>query len=472
MENASVKTKYYPAPIEKIAVDLTVKNKEGTLNDLVVNAQPISFEFEGSPFVVKADLSNFDNIVYDITSKGKLDLGRIYRVFAYDGWNVKGVIEADISLKGNQADAAAGRFSRLNNSGSLKVNEVIIHSDLYPLPFIVDRGVFRFQQDQLRFEDLRTTYGKSTVTLNGTVSNVFNYISESGPLKGDLRLSSDHLFLNELMAYNADSTSARPDSMTSTSSGVIMVPGNLDMRFAADVKNVDYNKLQVKDVKGEVIIKDAALQMNKTGFTVADAATTMDATYRSLSPARAFFTYHVEMNDFDVKKMYDQVELFRELAPAAEKAQGIISLNYDLEGKLDGDMYPIMPSLKGGGVLSVKQVKMKGFKLFSGMSKETGKSEINDPDLSKINFKTSIKNNVVTLEKTKMKVGGFRLRIQGQTNFDGMVKFKCRLGLPPFGIVGIPMNITGPGQNPRIKVGKTDELPLEERKEETDDTGN
>jgi AsmA protein len=178
------------------------------------------------------------------------------------------------------------------------------------------------------------------------------------------------------------------------------------------------------------------------------------------------------MNDFDVKKMYEQVELFRELAPAAGNAQGIISLNYDLEGKLDGDMYPIMPSLKGGGVLSVKQVKMKGFKLFSGMSRETGKSEIKDPDLSKINFKTSIKNNVVTLEKTKMKVAGFRLRIQGQTNFDGEVKLKCRLGLPPFGIVGIPMNITGPGQNPRIKVGKGDELPMAEQQEEMEDAEN
>ena len=70
------------------------------------------------------------------------------------------------------------------------------------------------------------------------------------------------------------------------------------------------------------------------------------------------------------------------------------------------------------------------------------------------------------------KLAGFRLRIQGQTNFDGMVKFKCLPRLPPFGIVGIPMNITGPGQNPKIKVGKSDELPLEERQEEMDDTAN
>lgn len=205
---------------------------------------------------------------------------------------------------------------------------------------------------------------------------------------------------------------------------------------------------------------------------MAGASTSMDATYKSLSPDKAFFTYHITMNDFDVKRMYKEVELFRELAPAAGKAEGIISVDYNLEGKLNADMYPIMPSLKGEGVLSIKKVKMKGFRLFSAMGKSTGKDGLNDPDLSKINFKTKIQNNVVTLEKTKIKVAGFRLRLQGQTSLDGKLKLKCRLGLPPFGIIGIPMNITGTGQNPRIRLGKGDELPLEEQKEETEDVDN
>ena len=472
VENASLRTKYYPAPIEKLAIDATVQNKEGTLNDLDIYVKPVSFEFEGKPFMIKADLQNFDNIHYDIVSKGAVDLGRIYRVFSQEGWDVKGIIETDLSMEGNQADATASRFSRLNNSGTLKVVDLAVYSDLYPLPFLIDRGVFRFRQDEMKFEDFRAKYGTSAVTLNGAVYNVFNYVAGSGPLKGDIRLNADYILLDELMAFKSDTISARPDSISATSSGVIIVPSDLDLKFTADVKTVEFNKLLVKDVKGEVLVKDGELKMNETGFTLADAVTVMNATYKSLSPVRAYFTYHIAMNDFDVKKMYEQVELFRQLAPAAAKAQGIISLDYDLEGKLDGDMYPIMPSLKGKGVLSVKQVKMKGFKLFSAMGRETGKNEIKDPDLSKINFKTSIKNNVVTLEKTKIKVAGFRIRMQGQTSFDGMIKFKCRLGLPPFGIVGIPMSITGSGQNPIIKMRKGDELPLEEQQEEMEDTDN
>jgi AsmA protein len=73
---------------------------------------------------------------------------------------------------------------------------------------------------------------------------------------------------------------------------------------------------------------------------------------------------------------------------------------------------------------------------------------------------------VVTLEKTKIKVAGFRLRLQGQTDFDGRIKFNCRVGLPPFGIIGIPVKVTGTGEQPIIKTRRTDSLPLEEQKEE------
>src|SRR4030095_15573792 len=308
--------------------------------------------------------------------------------------------------------------------------------------------------------------GTSSVVLDGSFSNLFNYIGGTGPLKGDLHLRSDYLLLDELMAYHSDTVSARPDSLDAGSSGVIMLPRDLDLKFRADVKQVDYNKMKIDSVKGEVLLKEGEIKISQAGFKYAGAATTMDATYQGLSPARALFNCHLKMDDFDVQKMYKEAELFRQLAPAAEKAQGIIAVDYNLDGKLNGDMYPILPSLRGGGVVSIKNVKLKGLKFFSAMSKETGKEEINDPDLSKINFKTSIMNNVVTLEKTKIKVSGFRLRLQGQTDFNSRIKFNCRVGLPPFGIIGIPLKVTGTGQQPVIKVGKTDSLPLEEQKEE------
>jgi AsmA protein len=59
-------------------------------------------------------------------------------------------------------------------------------------------------------------------------------------------------------------------------------------------------------------------------------------------------------------------------------------------------MFPVYLSLKGNGVLSVKNVKFNGWKLFNKVSSESGKTDLKDPDLSKIDVKSSIKNNLFT----------------------------------------------------------------------------
>ena len=157
------------------------------------------------------------------------------------------------------------------------------------------------------------------------------------------------------------------------------------------------------------------------------------------------------------KTAYSEIAMFREMVSAAENAEGIISLNYQIGGKLDGNMDPIYPSLRGGGTLSVKQVKMKGFKMFNVVSKETGKEGINNPNVSQVDIKTKVRNNIITLERFKFKVAGFRPRIEGTTSFDGQLNIKMRLGLPPLGIIGIPLSITGTQENPKVKLGRQSE---------------
>jgi len=100
---------------------------------------------------------------------------------------------------------------------------------------------------------------------------------------------------------------------------------------------------------------------------------------------------------------------------------------------------------------------MKGFKLLNVVSAKTENPDIKDPDISKVNIKTTIKNNIVTVERFKFKVSGFRLRFEGQTSLDGKLNLKMRVGLPPLGIIGIPIRVLGTQENPDIQLGKKSE---------------
>lgn len=465
LNNGRIQTKYYPHPLEQIQVGARVTSKAGSLKDLQVAITPVSLVFEGQPFTLKADLQNFTDLNYSLISQGALDLGRIGKVFALKDYEISGLVDTRLSLRGRQSDATAGRYDRLFNEGTLRVKNLMVRSELFPLPFYINTGNFHFDQDKMWFDAFNGSYGKTHFTVNGWLSDVFGYMSRTGqPLRGNFTLNSDYLYADEFTAFAGKAPASTGVPATP---GVVMVPTDLAVGFHADVMRIDYNGLRIDSFTGGVHVDSGALRLDTTAFRLAGAAVQMNALYKSIDPQRALFNYHLQAKDFDVQRAYREVKLFHDMATSAAKAQGIISIDYTLAGRLDGNMRPVYPSLKGGGTLSIRKVKVKGLRLFGEVSKQTNK-DVNDPDLSKVDVKSTIANNLMTIERTRMKVSAFKLRIEGQTSFDGRLNLHVRVGLPPFGIIGIPVYVSGTQDNPIVKVsrGKNGQLQETEDKDE------
>ncbi len=455
-KNGYIKTDYYPNPIKNINLVASLSDNSGSLKDLKVNISPASFDFEGKPIYVKANLENLENVKYDIKAKGELDLAKIYKVFSQKGLDIKGYIKADVSFQGTQADAVAGNYHKLNNKGTLLLRNIKTNSDYLPKPFLITEGEFVFNQDKMNFNNFSATYGQSNFSMNGYMQNVIDYVlSEKGILKGNFNLKANYINVDEFMPNSAKNQA----TSNSSSNSVVVIPPNLDLQFNCVAQKVDFDELKMENLKGNVSINKGVLKLNKSGFDIIGSNVKMDVVYGSESLEKAFFEFEVLAKEFNVKRAYNEIKMFREMASAAQSAEGIVSLDYKVAGKLNSQMMPIYPSLKGGGMLSVKNVKMKGFKMFGAVSKKTGKDAIKNPDLSKVDIKSTIKNNIITIERFKFKVAGFRPRIEGTTSFDGRLNIKMRLGLPPLGIIGIPLKITGTQENPKVGFGrKTEDL--------------
>lgn len=469
LNNGFLKTKYYPNPITNIGIVSTISNPKGTFEDLKVVLQPAQFTFEGNPVFVKANLSNFNNLIYDVTAKGTLDIGKIYKVFSQKGLDVNGFVKADLALKGKQNDAEKGNYSKLKNSGTLEIKNIAFASEYLPKKFLVKEGIFKFNNDKMRFDTFLASYGQSDFKLNGYLQNVFNFIAtKNGILHGSFSLSSKYINADEFMSATVKNEVPEAVNTTAnkptTETGVIVIPSNLDLHFTANAQKINFNGLELKNAKGSLNMKNGLLSMQNTGFDLIGCNVSMNATYKSVNTRNALFDYHIKATEFDIKRAYKEVKIFREMASAAEKAQGIISLDYNLKGRLDANMEPVLPSLSGNGVVSVKNVKIYGMKMFNSVARKTSKESIKNPELNQVDIKSSIKNNIITVERFKFKFAGFRPRIEGTTSLDGRLNLKMRLGLPPLGILGIPLTITGNKDNPKIKIGRQSE-DLEETKD-------
>ena len=458
LQNGMVKTEYYPNPITDIKFLASVQNQTGDFKDLDIQLNPASFIFEGKPVYVKALLSNFEDVNYDIVAKGELDISRIYKVFKQDGLDVTGYAKADLSLKGKQSYATTGQYSKLQNKGRLALRDIKTTSELFPKPFFIKEGLFSFNQDKMNFDRFSANYGKSDFAMKGHLQNVINFFLEkNATLKGNFNIDSNNILADEFMAQTSEVT-GKPNDKSEVakenpkSSGVILLPTNLNVSLLANAKNVEYDGLKLKNVLGNVAVRNGKLLFEKIGFDIIDCNVGINGFYDDLSPKEAAFDVHFVAKNFNVKKAYNEIKMFRELASAAEKAEGIISLDYTVKGKLNQEMQPVYPTLEGNGVVTLSKIKVNGLKLFGQLSKKTDFETINNPDLSEVNIKSSIKNNIISIEETKMKVALFRLRLKGETSFDGQLDLRIRVGLPPVGLIGIPVVVTGTSEDPKIKI--------------------
>lgn len=473
LQKGGLKTQWYPNPISNIDLTANVSNSSGQYKDLNVKITPASFDFEGKKMYINASLENFDDILYDIKAKGEIDLGRIYKVFSQKDLDIEGFVKADLSLKGKQSDATNGNYNRLQNSGTLFLQNISTTSAYLSKPFVIKEGLFAFNQNNMSFKNFLATYGQSDFKMNGQMQNVINFVmSDKAILKGEFKVESNFINVDEFMSgVDVSSGAQESQSNTVTSNGVVVVPTNFNLSLLTNINKVNFDGLNLTNLSSYLKMDKGELQLKNTGFNLIGCLTKMNASYKNIGTQKALFDYKIVAKDFDVKKAYNEVKMFRDMVPAAESAEGIVSLDYKVGGYLDQNMKPVYPSLKGGGVLSVKKIKMKGFKLFNAVSKTTEHEGLKNPDLSEIDIKTAVKNNIMTIDQFKFKVAGFRPRIAGQASLDGKLNLKMRLGLPPLGIIGIPLKITGTQDKPIVKIGKkSDDLEETEYDESTNDT--
>src|SRR5690606_38185259 len=190
-------------PLEKINSETHITSHNGSLNDLRVHVLPISFILANEPFHIDANLFNFNNLTFDIGTKGKLNLGNLYELFKIDGLSVSGQIETNVKLKGK---GNANDASSINNRGFVLLRNIHIKSEFFPHDFVFTEGKFKFYKKKMVLENIKMNYAKQQFILNGGLENYINYfLTPNATLKGNLNVTSKFIDVNSFMFGSSSS---------------------------------------------------------------------------------------------------------------------------------------------------------------------------------------------------------------------------------------------------------------------------
>lgn len=456
LADGSLQTSGHPEPIKDIQLDAIAENKGQTYQESTLTINALNFSFLNNQFTSSGFFKNFDNPEYQIKGNGTIDFTALNQVVELPINITNGQLFADLDLKGQLGNSAKNN----SNTGKLNLSNLEFKSNILQHAVTIKEGGFLFLNDKMAFTNLTVKHQSSDVVLNGYFQNYLDYaLYSKGILKGDLTLKSPKVDITEFFPKEDQLTQATESLGTSNSvenvvSGVMKVPKNLDLAIQVTIDSLLYNKLKISKLSGNLGIKEQGLFLKNSALNLVDGTAKIEGFYQPTSTKDALFSLDIDAKKLNIEKGYNSMNLFKELAPAAAQASGIVSINYALTGNLDQDMLPNLPSLKGKGTIKVHDVKFDGYKLLGKVSEKSGFEALNDPKISEITINSSVNNNVLDIERFKFKVRPFKLRLEGQTTFDGNLSLKMRIGLPPLGLIGIPVVIEGNSDDFDVKLGK------------------
>ncbi|WP_439488586.1 AsmA-like C-terminal region-containing protein [Algoriphagus sp.] len=425
LANGYVKSADYPAPIEKLNVSASVQNPSGSMTDFLVDLSRFGFELEGEAINGNMKIRDFDKLIWDGTVKGGVDLKKILAIFPMEGMEMEGRINADISTKGSYAAVEAKKYNQLETRGDLEMKNFSYSADDLPQKVVISTAKASFNPSNIQLSEFDSKLGSSPLQATGSLTNYMEYIlGENGTLKGQLSLTSSSFNVNEWMSESTSSDT------TSSELSVIELPKNIDFSMSVAASKVLYDNLDLKDVKGNMSLKEGVLSFSNASMKTMGGTIALDGSYDPRDITAPLFNFKLNIAELSISEAFKSFNTIKAFAPIAQNLTGKFNSNLNFSGKLGADMMPLLSSLNGEGLLKVAETALKDSKILEGITSLTKLKDANSLQLKNISIPISIDNGVMDVKPFDVKLWDYQAKVQGTAGFDGSINYLVNMQIP------------------------------------------
>lgn len=500
MADGYVKQAEYPAELTRMNFRATLLNENGSMANSVLDVPAFSFLLDGEPLEGTAHIEDFDNIRYNLTGKGILDLAKLTQVYPIEGMKLKGRITLnDFYTSGSYADVEAEKYINLKTSGSGTIQGLRYEDVTLKYPVTIDNAVLSFTPDKINIASANGLLGKSDYSVDGYFGNYMAYaLMDNAPLSGQMNLRSKKMNLTELMDYDATATTnttptSTPATTTSTAEApasemeVIPVPEIFNVNFTADIAQVVYDSYDIRNFKGGLKVANQAVTMQDVVFDMLGTKFVMNGIYDTKDIRQPLYNFDFKVDNLILKTAYEKILTFRALMPIAKYMDGAINLALGIGGKLRPDMMPDLATLNGAGAFTMLQAAIKNAPVLGKLSGVTKLANLTPMSLKDIAATFSIENGTVKLNPFDVALGQGKMNVAGSQRLDGYMDYDLNLDFPtgaagqaayaalgsltnglvkPSERTQVQLKVSGQAKDPAVKVVKVGSQQLEGTKQQ------
>ena len=430
-----VKSKDFPAPIENFRLLSNIANSTGNTDDTDVKIEQFNLTLDGEPLSGRVYVKGLAKPVFDADLQGTIDLTKMTRIFPLEGTSLAGRIVGSFAAAGRMADIDAGQYQKVKASGAVKVSGLAYKSKDLPQGMTIESAAGSFNNEKIAISEMKGTLGRSDFAASGTVSNYMGYAlsKNHSPLLGTFNLASKRFDVNEWMVDPASGASTAPTAAkTQEAAGVVQVPADLNLTLNATAGQVIYDNLDLRNAKGQVIVKDRTVRLNDFSFTTLGGAFTMAGTYDARDLSKPGFDMALGIQNLNFQQAYAAFNTIKTLAPAAKFLNGNFSTNLNLAGTLGQDMMPVMSSLRGKALVEVLKATVQQLPALQKLSSLTNLASLKDLTLKDQKIGLDVSNGNVVVKPFEVNVPGddVKMTFGGLSSLVGEMDFVSALDVP------------------------------------------
>ncbi len=435
-DNASFKYPELPKTVTNINLDVAINNTTGITEDTSVDIKKASFMIAQDRFNLTSKISELmGNTKVSAHIDGKMNLANLEKAYPVPaGLSLKGMLDADITTAFDMVMLEKKQYEKTKTEGRMRMTDFEYKSEEIPNPVVLTSTALTFNPKTVSLNELNGSTGKTDFTITGTINNFLGYMFNDEKVEGNFNLKSNTFDLNDFMVAETPLDAASQNMTEDTSAATtekIKIPSFLDATFNATANKVIYDNIVLKEVKGNLKIKDEKATLSNMTSSLFDGKVAFNGEVSTKNETPSF-AMKLNMDQLQISETFQALELFKVLAPIAQVLQGKFSSTIQLSGNLTDDFTPDLLSLSGDILanLMAKEINTESAPVLSALDSKLNFINLKDLDLRELKTNLSFKDGLVSVKPFAIRYKDMAINVDGNHTFDQKMDYKASIDVP------------------------------------------
>jgi hypothetical protein len=392
----------------------------------------LAFETAAGPFHGELDVLNFSEPLIQGNAKGTLDLSIANRMLKNEFIHrIDGIakVNSDFSLRISDEVAV----KKMN--GAISLYNVWFQAVDDHRTFEDINGKFSLKGSDLTIDGATLAINRTDLRLNGRFSNVFNYLSDKGPLSVDCAINSHQIIVEDL------GRTTKAEKKESKGKEFVL-PDNISGQITLNAKSITYESHTFEEVSGPIIIQERLLSFPKLSVRNAGADITGTMKIQEFTPERLEISTTVQTNNVYFGPFFKEWNDFDQKVIRAHQISGRAQIALDfyapfnLIGGIDLNQMEVTAHMKvfNGHLKNVESLsdvaaslKTNAGKLLIGKKNlDQFQEKMKDIAFSTLENTLQISRGVISIPNMNISSSAMDMELSGTHGFDNKIDYRMK----------------------------------------------